>query len=87
MRLIIPLVLSGILTGCSAPETPITVHMDPAIPPMPAPLRRACPLIPDIEDELDMGKLLSGYSKLVDLYTQCRLSNQAKIDWAKHSGL
>ncbi|EBJ6658316.1 hypothetical protein D0Q53_20585 [Salmonella enterica] len=87
MRIMILAVLIAILTGCSAPETPITVHMDPAIPPMPAALRRACPLVPDVEDELDMGKLLAGYSKLVDLYTQCRLSNQAKIDWATHSGL
>lgn len=87
MRILILAALCAILTACSAPETPITVHMDSAIPPMPAALRRACPLVPDIEDELDMGKLLTSYSKLVDLYTQCRLSNQAKIDWATHSGL
>lgn len=87
MKILILMVACSILTACSAPETPITVQMDSRIPPMPSALRRACPLVPDIADEPDMGTLITGYSKLVDLYTQCRLLNQGKIDWANQNKL
>ncbi|EON2339059.1 hypothetical protein ACLLKL_002029 [Escherichia coli] len=81
------LALCAILTACSAPETPITTRLDVTVPPMPGALRRACALIPDLQDEMDMGLLVTGYAALVDQYTQCRLLNQAKIDWLKQNGL
>lgn len=81
------LLVCAILTACSAPKTPITVQMDKSVPPMPGALRRACTAIPDIQDEVDMGMLVAGYAALVDQYTQCRLLNQAKIDWLHQNGL
>ncbi|ECN9265235.1 hypothetical protein ZL58_14460 [Salmonella enterica subsp. enterica serovar Typhimurium] len=81
------LFVCAILTACSAPETPVTVKMDLTVPPMPGALRRPCAPIPDIQDEMDMGLLLKGYGELVDQYTQCRLLNQAKIDWLIQNGL
>lgn len=81
------LIVCAILTACSAPETPITFPVQMSTPPMPGAIRRACTPIPDIRDEMDMGLLLTGYSALVEQYTQCRLLNQAKIDWAKQNGL
>ncbi|EIW6162713.1 hypothetical protein MF451_003710 [Salmonella enterica subsp. enterica serovar Saintpaul] len=81
------LLLCAILTACSASEPPLTVQMDVTVPPMPGTLRRPCALIPDIQDEVDMGMLVAGYAALVDQYTQCRLLNQAKIDWLNQNGL
>ncbi|EDY2030057.1 hypothetical protein GTB64_004499 [Salmonella enterica] len=47
----------------------------------------ACRPIPELPAKITMGALYENYSELVELYTTCRLANQAKIDWATQNGL
>lgn len=81
------LMICMILGSCSAPETPVRFTLDTAIPPMPGSLRMACRPIPELPAKITMGALYENYSELVELYTTCRLANQAKIDWATQNGL
>jgi hypothetical protein len=86
MKTIIAL-LCLILTACAAPQPTIHMKMNNPIPPMPGSLRMACKPIPEFPDKVTMGVLFEEYNDLVDLYTLCRLANQAKIDWATSNGL
>lgn len=81
------LALCVILAGCTASQPPIAIKMDNPIPPMPVTLKQPCALIPELPDTLTMGTLVEQYDMLVNQYTICRLSNQAKILWAIQNGL
>lgn len=61
--------------------------MNSPIAPMPGALRRACVPIPDFPEVVTMGTLFEHYNTLMDLYTLCRINNQAKITWATSVGL
>lgn len=81
------LLLSVILAGCAAPEKPYVFKLDNPTPLMPATLKQPCGPIPELPEHVTMGDLVEHYNSLINLYTLCRLSNQAKIDWASQNKL
>ncbi|EDZ0840663.1 hypothetical protein GJ904_23095 [Salmonella enterica] len=86
MKRLIPLVCV-FLWGCSASKPLPAIQIEKPIPLMPKVLKQPCSAIQELPDSVTMGVLVQHYNDLVELYTVCRLHNQAKIDWADQHGL
>ncbi|EIP9220991.1 hypothetical protein LT875_002437 [Salmonella enterica] len=86
MKKLIPLVCL-ILWGCSAPKPLPAIQVENPVPPMPQVFKQPCGAIQELPDVVSMGVLVEHYNDLIQLYTVCRLHNQAIIDWAGQHGL
>ena len=73
-----------LITACNARQP---VYVDKPSTTLPPVLKTLCSPVQELPAHITMGTLYEHYSQLVHQYTECRIMNKAKVDWANSQEL